>query len=492
MRFSLSCLAGVIAGLSLMTASAQSDPVSDPLSPDAALADLERLYAGLQTAEADLFAATPKRVFDAQYEALREKYDEPIALADLHRDFQQFAALAGHAHTRMEGRNPGWSAYLDAGGLVFPLSLSVENGEVLVAAAPEDSAVQPGDRIRALEGAPNPIWLAGLTRNISAETPELAYTQLAGGEPYYVWLEYGARDVFEVELERDGERLRLDLDAVPVDALSEMAELDTGFSLKGREARLLDEDIAYIRPGAFYNLDAATPEEAFLESAVEAYTAWIDEAFESFLEAGVTDVIVDLRDNPGGSNSFSDPLIAWFADEQFRFASDFQIRISPETIDANQRRMDAMGASEESMSAKLAALYEGAEPGEIVSFDLPFAEPRAGRRFEGRVHVLVNRYSYSNAVNVGAIIQDYGFGLIYGEATRDMATTYGAMEHFTLPNSGFLVGYPKALIIRPNGETRPHPLTPDVLLPAPSVRGPENVRLEALTERIKAGEAEEY
>jgi hypothetical protein len=38
-----------------------------------------------------------------------------------------------------------------------------------------------------------------------------------------------------------------------------------------------------------------------------------------------------------------------------------------------------------------------------------------------------------------------------GEQTGDMATTYGAMERFSLPESGIVVTYPKALIIRQNG-----------------------------------------
>ena len=109
-------------------------------------------------------------------------------------------------------------------------------------------------------------------------------------------------------------------------------------------------------------------------------------------------------------------------------------------------------------------------------------------RFEGGVHVLVNRHSYSNAVTTAALIQDYGFGTIYGETTRDMATTFGAMEHFTLPHSGLVVGFPKARIIRPNGEVVPHPLTPDVMLPAPAIRGERDVRLDLLVERIETAD----
>lgn len=33
-----------------------------------------------------------------------------------------------------------------------------------------------------------------------------------------------------------------------------------------------------------------------------------------------------LRDNPGGDNSFSDRMVAWFASRPFRFSDEFSIR----------------------------------------------------------------------------------------------------------------------------------------------------------------------
>ncbi len=41
---------------------------------------------------------------------------------------------------------------------------------------------------------------------------------------------------------------------------------------------------------------------------------------------------------------------------------------------------------------------------------------------------------------------------IVGEETSDLATTYGAMESFTLPRTGLKVGFPQARIIQPSGD----------------------------------------
>ncbi|GAB5453993.1 MAG: hypothetical protein Hens2KO_02220 [Henriciella sp.] len=59
------------------------------------------------------------------------------------------------------------------------------------------------------------------------------------------------------------------------------------------------------------------------------------------------------------------------------------------------------------------------------------------------------------------------------------------MEHFTLPYSNFKVGYPKAHIIRPNGETRAHPVSPDVSIAIPLLRGEEDVMLSELVRELQ-------
>lgn len=458
-----SLFAGLLAGVLLPTCQAQDlIPIED------ALADAQALYSGLQEAHYDLFATTPQPVYDQYYHELEDELSrEPVTQTQLHRAFQRFAAHAHFAHTRIEGLNPGFLDYLDdETALLFPLSFEVREGEVIITRAPADFSVSPGERIVSLDGAPNADWLARLIRNMPAETAPFAYAQMEGNEAYFVWLEYGARDSFTLEVEDgDGEVRTLALPAISYEALMDrdgLARID----LSGREARLLTEDIAYLRPGPFYDINATSAETAYLPEAVAAFSDFIDTSFEHFIAADANALILDLRNNPGGSNAFSDVVLCWIADRPFRFASDFRIRISEQSIASNQARIDA---GDTGTSLILADLYDGVPVGDTVSFELDYVHPREGQRFEGRVYALVNRQSYSNAVSVGAIVQDYGFGEVIGQATTDMATTYGAMEQFTLPRTGIVVGYPKALIIRPNGDERSAPLTPDVRLPAPQL-----------------------
>jgi hypothetical protein len=183
---------------------------------------------------------------------------------------------------------------------------------------------------------------------------------------------------------------------------------------------------------------------------------------------------VDLRGNPGGDNLFSDVLVSWIAARPFRFASSFKVKISVESIAANDARIAHDAAAAGPISQQYAKLYASARIGDIVDFDIPLAHPRPEQRFDGQVFVLVDRQSYSNAVAVAALIQDYGFGVILGEPTSDMATTYGAMERFRLPHTGLLVGYPKARIVRPSGDPSAQGVTPNIAIAIPVVQDPSD------------------
>lgn len=261
-------------------------------------------------------------------------------------------------------------------------------------------------------------------------------------------------------------------------AALETAPPDLTLNYTERIARMLPDGVAYLRPGIFLNLDS---EDMF---DTTSFHAFIDKAFEDFLAADADALLIDLRDNPGGDNSFSDHMIAWFADQPFHFASQFRIRVSPEAIASNEQRLPNSDA--DSVSLQLADLYASAAIGDRVDFPIPMISPRDGRRFEGRVFVLVNRRSFSNSVFVAAIVQDYRFGQVLGEPTSDLATTYGAAEQFTLPNSGLSVSFPKALIVRPNGDTRVLGVTPDIAIDTSHATSAEDSALRDSLREIAA------
>ena len=444
--------------------------------------DFAALYAGLREAHYDLYINTPKAEFDRLYARHLAAIDRPMTKTEAEVAFQTFVAHSRVAHARIDFPYEAWEAYRNGGGPVFPIVVRVVGDRIYVDENNSGVAgVDQGDEILTMDGKPIGHWVARVSRHISADSPYMMGSLVEYGFASRLWLERGRVESFELQVRKpDGQRATVRVPArtkAQIQTAREARPKSRLIDGDAREARMIEGGIAYLHPGPFYNLDGPDMWDA------TAFKAFVDKAFEGFIAAGATDLIVDLRDNPGGDNSFSDPMIAWFAGKPFRFFSKFKVKASPQARASNRVRLDAKTPGD-TISAQYEALYAGAAPGEVVEFDMPWARPRDGRRFTGRVWLLVNRRSYSNTVTVAALVQDFGFGKVMGEETSDLATTYGAMETFKLPVTGIVVGFPKAHIIRPNGDPKPRGVVPDIAIETPVVLGDRDMVLERATAEV--------
>ncbi|MCB2097542.1 MAG: hypothetical protein KDE05_07920 [Parvularculaceae bacterium] len=450
--------------LALVLSPACAAPPADPerFSAAALKSDFDALYEGLQAAHFDLYARRPKDEYDAAYRDERRAISGPMTRTEAEVRFQQFVAYGNIAHANIAFPSAAYEAFREAGGKAFPLSIRFVGDDLMI--ADDMSGVSPslaGARIVSINGESVEAVEKRLSAHLSADSAYLARTMLEFRFGALLWLDGGEVETFDLGIETpDGAPRRVTAPALARDALVDPE--DAAFDLDWNERRhAVIDGVGYLRPGPFYN---NAPDAADMWDNA-AFKAFIDEAFAAFAAAEVPAILIDIRANPGGDNSFSDHMVAWFADRPFKFASHFYVKVSAATTASNAERLQP--GDETSISARYAAAFEKAKPGDIIDFDLGDGRPRDGARYEGKVFILIDRHSYSNATTLAALAQDYGFATILGEETSDLATTYGAMEQFTLPNTGIVVSYPKAHIIRPNGDLAARGVVPDIAIASP-------------------------
>ena len=430
-------------------------------------ADFGALYEGLQQAHFNLYARTPRAEMDLVFRRMLASLDRPLTPFEASAHFQRFTARGRVAHARVDFLQEAFGVFRGSGGKAFPLAVRIEGGRLYVAQNLSGIAlIEPGDAIETIDADSDADVLQRLRRNISADNDYLAGALMQPKFGALLWLERGETDTFTLRMRKsDGRRERVVIRALTRTEMRanaaaglDMLQIDPG----ERVARMAPDGVAYLRPGVFLNLEeGGDPYDA------RAFHTFIDGAFAQFMAAGATRLLVDLRNNPGGDNSFSDHMVAWFATRPFRFCSQFRVRVSQQAIAANAERL--VSEPPNGLSHRFARAYAGAADGDVIHFDVPETSPREGVRFAGRVGLLVDRRSYSNSVAIAALAQDYRFGIVLGEPTADLATTYGSMESFTLPGTGIAVRFPKAYIIRPNGDERVQGVTPDVAIQTPIV-----------------------
>jgi Peptidase family S41 len=421
--------------------------------------DLEYMYDMLEKCSYDLFALNSKENMDKMYSSTYESINDSLTKLEIYRKYMPLLAAAKMSHCMM---NKPWGYYINhyvnKGGALFPLSIYFRGDKALVHKNySANSTINEHDEILSINEKPINEFLQDFYENMSGPTEYYINSQIEKtGFPRLCWMFKGEQKSFRLKIKNtNGIISSYSLNAVPASEYEDKINAQAAEDKEERTFEFLNEHAALLTPGGFINMDSnkdLNSPEAFDNTE---FCHFIDSAFSSFQQKGIEHLIIDLRDNLGGANSFSDYMIAYFADTSFAISSKMQMKTSQHTKDIWEKlEMPEI----QSIKKQIMSLENGSRFDVDIQQYHPHPETK---KFKGLVYVLVDRYSYSNAAMTACIIQDYSFGEIIGEETTDEVSSYGSIHKITLPNTKFRVYYPKSFFVRPNGDPTPRGVVPD-------------------------------
>lgn len=445
---------------SISTSGAENAPSKEPVvySAEAVREDLGFLYETLQASTYDLFLNTSKTEYDKAFEELLNSITGPMTYLEISRLFEPFVVLAGFTHCTLNFPSEAFQQFSDNGGRFIPFEISFWKGKVLISANWSDNGqIEAGDEILAVNDTDTDQLLERIYAYKQGESRYAKRTFLETGSfKRNWWYVFGDFSTGTVRVKKpDGRQIETRVEGLTPGQLQEREQTGgaPSFMNSGRTFEFIS-DVAYLRPGTFLNAKSQdiSTQEAFNNSE---FLDFIDSAFIEIASKKPEYLILDLRGNYGGDNSFSDPMIAYFADKPFRIASKFSIRTSQVTK-SFWKDLDMPEIAD--LKHQIMTLEDGTR----FDVELNATQPRTDDlAFKGEVITLVDRFSFSNAATVAAIVQDYEFSTLVGEETADTPSSCGAIHTFELPNTKMGVVFPKACMIRPNGDARLRGVIPE-------------------------------
>lgn len=422
-------------------------------------ADLRYLYETLAASHYNLYANTPKRVYDKAYQELYRSIQDSLTPLQINRLFQPFVAKAQLGHCVTGYPFKSYNAFLANGGRVFPFDVRVNKRHMYVVSNHStDTTIHAGDEILALYGVNMSQWLTRIYRYLSGENEYYKNTLIdLVGFPRLFWMVYDQTGQFSIKIKRtDGRVVFVNTPGMLASSYRDIRNRQPALFTTSRQLNFI-ENIAYLRPGQFLNSESSgntSRQETFQKGE---FIQFIDSAFVQMHRRKINQLLIDLRGNPGGDNTFSDYMVAYFATRPFSFYSTFRVKTSAVTKSfwrnvtdsslANLKR-DILSTKDGEQFAVNQSLYPNRED---------------SLRFKGNVYVLIDRYTYSNAATTAAQIQDYRFGTLLGEPTAESPTLYASVHEFELPKTKTEVTYPKAFMIRPSGNPLLRGVTPNII-----------------------------
>lgn len=409
--------------------------------------DLEYLYQSLQETHYNLFAFTSKKDYLTTFTSIKEKIKgDSLSSLQTVSLFQTLVSFANTGHCEIDFPVQSYIKYAYAGGTVFPLELAFEQGKVYTRKNLSDNTIiSHGNEILNIDGKPMDQLLEMLHPFVSAER---AYFKKAKMEfwsfPRLYFQAYGTKNEWLVQLkDSNNNTFNTTIKAIPVidyetKRNGELVNPQQTFRYYGK--------IAYLNPGAFGSSDS---------NGEVLFEKYIDSVFADIKIRGSSNLIIDLRCNPGGHNAYSDYLIGYFANKPFKWYSSFSIKTSKILKEHTRSQID----TSDNYSKTILSNADG----KIFPYEFPAYNPvENSKRFNGKIYVLINRQTYSMAAVVAALIQDYKFGKIVGEETGDLPTLYASQFSYSLPKTGVLVKVPKGYIVRPSGNKDLVGVKPDI------------------------------
>lgn len=418
--------------VSLCLASAPILAAGTPIAPEALQADLRFMRAEIERIHPEPSLFVSRETLRLAYDRIEERFRQPMERDAAWRTLATLNPLFADAH--MFVTQPDWKAatraHVAGGGVLFPFEVQAgANGDMIIRAELGGGASKlAGARIARINGVPAAQVVRELLGLMAGDTPALGANLLSRRLWLYYWKTYGAPAQYELKL-ANGKTLRVaGSSRLPLS----VSENEPGFAqtyafelLPGKAALLTIEQFQWPDRQAFYD--------------------FTKDAFTKIRDAGVTTLIIDIRENTGGDDElWKTGILPYVADKPARNGSSYIKKV-------------------------IAGRASGAEQvGDVVhGFGDTWVAPQLENplRFTGKTYVLVGRLTYSSAVLFSNVMQDFGFARLAGAGGYARTRQTGGVVNVKLPNTGLEITIPRFVLDRPSGSREPALVHPDIVVP---------------------------
>lgn len=408
-------------------------------------ADFDLMRHALEEAHPGLYRYSTKAQMDREFDDQRAKLSRPMTKPQFEVVVAQTIASIRCGHTRMRSDPDMEAAMRDNPS--FPLRVVFEGTRlmVLLNQTPDDRTIRPGMELISINGHPikdlvRQFWAVNYA---DADIETARRHDIAQSFAQNYWWLVGQPEFFSVTATEpeSGRRVIAKLRGVteagrksnhnPVnDAMNGGLAKLGGESYGKLSLRFLkDPDIAEIRVASFTGDD---------------FPQFIDDTFRTLHEKGTKKLIIDLRSNGGGEDTYGVMLVSYLTDKPFRYVDHVTIKTITWSFEDHwdAKRMDA---------GQLAHIRECLIPnpdgGYFVTEKLEesLGEKQPGKfPFLGDVFILIDGATFSTAADFCAVTHYLKRATFIGEETAGAyyGNNSGTEPTVTLPNSKVRFGLP--------------------------------------------------
>lgn len=378
--------------------------------------DFDTLCSTLEQVHPDIFLYQPEKRYVAVKDSIKTLFVKETTLSNYYLKIAPLLASIKDGHTMlMPPVTKERTNFMQTGGLTLPLRLKSENNKLIVDFPLTETSIATDDIILSINGIKTEVILSKLYSLFGSEktnaTKDGMITQYLSTLLWYMF-DWGSD--FQLTVKRDNEIWEENLPGISQAQAVPILQKKLSSSSKQFTYELSpDEQTATITISNFYQ-----------EAALKQFC---DSAFSVINAKAVPNLIIDIRNNSGGSSNGVDILMSYLPHKEYSLYTKSEIKISESSKAYNEKRHpDTYKVIKDLPNGTLYRLSESKSPGNLQESDV----------YKGNISVLVNEKTYSGASTFAHAIQSLGIGKIIGE-TGCPDIYFGNFLSFELPNSKF-------------------------------------------------------
>ncbi|MBA5246089.1 peptidase S41 [Marnyiella aurantia] len=491
-----------------------NEKLSTPVAAEKLKADVDYAYASLQELHPELYWYISKDSLDRKFEAVKKTIDSPLTPAEFYRKLAPVVADVRQGHLRLV--LPDRKLNVDERkalklqkGLFSRYNYVVEEDRIFV----KDNAdkipnMEVGTEILKINDAPASELISSyrqLNNSDGYNTTFLRYS-MAKRWPYFFTAENGILDSVKMETRFKDSIQTFWLKREKITAAEKKTEKEANRKLtKSEKGKTKDYNI--ITRSFNRDLQFPTKDSTVAYMKIKTFSGTFSkrfyrESFRTINNSPANYLIIDMRDNLGGSLSEINNLYSYLTAEKFRFIKDIQITKPGSMFQADYFRMvpnitkPIAAVAYPFYLAGTAFSIKKTPAGTFLRNNGKTAVKKPNKdHFKGKVYVLINGSSFSAASILPAKLKDAKRAILVGEETggANDGTVAGRYSTRKLKNSGLQLPI-GLMLIQPDiefsgngkGVIPHHEIIPDVQ----QILQKKDIQLEWILQDIKKDSAQ--
>ena len=386
------------------------------LSPAQQISDFDDLCSKLESVHPDLYLYQSKKEYENNKMKIKASMTDSIRISDFYFKIAPFIANIKDGHSMMlPPITSDFVSYVKKDGKTMPLRIkAVKNVFVVDYPIVMNSGFNEGDTISSINGVDSKdilkkaydLWGSEKDNGIK-EAAVNTYLSLL------FWHMYRWDDSYVFMVKHGNTIEKKHLEGVP-----------QSMAMKVRRERLSKN-----KPESFsckfssdYTQATLIIRNVYNEKALKEFC---DSVFKEINYRKIPEIIIDMRNNTGGSSLCVERLISYFPHPEYVLYSKRQIKVSTYSKAYNKERHPEI-------YSQICNIPDGELF--VVKESLIEDNRKEANLYRGKIIVLVNNKTYSGASSFAHVMNKLGIASVEGE-TGCPTVYFGNFLPFTLPNS---------------------------------------------------------